>query len=235
MIEEQSLSPFQYLFAALAQCALKRGKSKASHCILRCLDLGNILHADAPRRVTCCSRREIRIVWSNGICKLPVVSEVFGNAVSGDAGMSSSSSCCPPISLLRWPPKPHTHCCITRSYTSLRFLVACVYGASDTCPVILSIHLLPTAPPIHYIRILVLYHLSGSFFTAHLSCSHHTFPSATPHPPSHNFTLRTLTHPLHQSSPPLDTASIPSSESRNNTDAVSPFGSAVLDRGRLRV
>lgn len=78
-----TLSFFQCLLAALAHISLKRETSKASRRIVRCIDLGNILHAAAPRRVTCYSSREIRIVWSSGVCKLPVVSKVFGNAVSG--------------------------------------------------------------------------------------------------------------------------------------------------------
>jgi hypothetical protein len=63
------LSSFQYFVAALAHLKLKRGKRKASHRTLGCIDLGNIVHAAAPRRVTCYSSREIRIVWSSGVSR----------------------------------------------------------------------------------------------------------------------------------------------------------------------
>ena len=178
------------------------------------------MHADAPRCVTCYSRRKIRIVWSSGVRKLPVVSEVLGNAVSGNAGMSSSSSCCPPISLLRWPPKPQTGCCGPRSYTCIHFLAACVYGTSDTCPVVLEIHLLPTTPPIHYNHVL-----------DPTRCPVHTSPHVSlPHtivifsaatlPLSHNVALHILTQSLHQSSPPSDATPRPSSKRRRRSTSL---------------
>lgn len=131
------LSSFQYFIAAFAHLELERGKSKASHRTLRCIDLGNIVHTAAPRRVTCYSSREIRTVWSSGVCQLPLLSEVFGNAVSGDAAMSFSSSCCAPINLLRCSPKPQ----YGHSYMCIHILAACVVGTFDTCPVTLDIRL----------------------------------------------------------------------------------------------
>lgn len=145
------LSFFQYFIAPLAHLQLERGKRKASHHILGCIDLGNILHTAAPRRVTCYSSREMRVVRRS---KLPVVSEVFGNAVSGDAAMSSSSSCCAPISLLRYSPKPHNGCCRTHSYMYIHILAAYENGTFDTCPVVLDGRREPTTPPIHHMPIL---------------------------------------------------------------------------------
>jgi hypothetical protein len=103
-------------------------------------DLGRIVHHVALFCTTYYSRREIRIVWRSGVCKLPVVSEAFGNAVSGAASMSSSSSCCPPISLLRWSPKPLQCCCAARSYTCIDSLAAPATGISDTSPVVPLLH-----------------------------------------------------------------------------------------------
>lgn len=137
------LSFFQYFMTALAHHQLERGENKASHHILWCIDLGNILHSAAPRRVTCYSDRKIRIVRRR---KLPVVSEVFGNGVSGVAAVSSSSSCCVPISPLHCLPKPQNGCCRTHSYMCRHILAAYDNGTYDTCPVVFNGCCEPTTP-----------------------------------------------------------------------------------------
>ena len=154
------------------------------------------MHAAAPRRVTCYSSLEIRIVWSSGVCKLPVVSEVFGNAVSGDAALSSSSSCCAPISLLRCSPKPQ-YGCRTYLYMFMHILAACVVRTSDTCPVVLDIR-----PPLPSTSVLY-WALPDVRFALHHGLLQLTYGLSfvAPHPPSHNIPLHIRTRPPQQSSP----------------------------------